>query len=225
VRSSRTLSSELELGLAGFTAQMRRKLADKLPERGDTWLTCRESELVNGLQTEMEELYRAVEAFRPDGKLAGNKHDIIDECVDVANQAFLLALRISGDINGEVMTRREREKPVGARFVGDTGEMTVIMKIYTRSAIGKLLPTRREVEDKISNLLLAEPRLDEGVDWDVHATSIPHVPPPDTMWTPPPCENCGRPSAGPQRRVGNAMRWTCSTKCCEELERRDDEAG
>lgn len=96
--ASRELSSELGLGLAGFVAQMERKLADKHREHVETWRTCRQAALVNRLQEETEELYRAVEAFRPDGKLAGNKEDIIGECVDVANQAFLLALRVANDL-------------------------------------------------------------------------------------------------------------------------------
>ena len=52
-------------------------------------------------QHEMEALgadVRHVEAFRPDGNLAGNKEDIVGECVDVANQAFLLALRVANDL-------------------------------------------------------------------------------------------------------------------------------
>jgi hypothetical protein len=124
--------------------------------------------------------------------------------------------------------RKERAEPLGARFIGDMGEVMVLMRIYTRSAMGKPLPTRREVENKISNLLLAEPRLDEGVDWDVAATSIPNFVHHEGGLVEEgmnPCENCGAPSTGPQRRVGNAMRWTCSTECCLELERRDNEAG
>jgi hypothetical protein len=55
-----------------------------------------------------------------------------------------------------------------------TDRHTIIMRIYVRSAVGKRLPTRREVENKVSDLLLGMPRLDEdGVDWDVSATSIP----------------------------------------------------
>lgn len=38
---------------------------------------------------------------------------------------------------------------------------------------------------------------------------------------PPPCFNCGKPSTGGARRVGLDMRFTCSTECCIEIERRD----
>jgi hypothetical protein len=61
---------------------------------------------------------------------------------------------------------------VSARLIGEAGHHDVHMRIYVRSPMGKDLPTQREVENKISDLLLAQPRLDEeGVDWDVSATS------------------------------------------------------
>jgi hypothetical protein len=61
---------------------------------------------------------------------------------------------------------------VSARLIGETGHYDVHMRIYVRSPQGKELPSRREVENRISDLLLDQPRLDEeGIDWDVSATS------------------------------------------------------
>lgn len=67
--------------------------------------------------------------------------------------------------------QQSRVQPLGARFIGDAGHHDIKMRIYVRSAMGKELPDQREVENKISDLLLALPRLDEGVDWDVSSTS------------------------------------------------------
>jgi hypothetical protein len=63
--------------------------------------------------------------------------------------------------------------PVGARHVGDTGHYDIKIRVYVRSGAGKELPEQRQVENKISDLLLAMPRLDEGAEWDVSATSLP----------------------------------------------------
>ena len=49
----------------------------------------------------------------------------------------------------------------------------VRMLVYVRHACPDTPPSRRDIENKISNLLLAMPRLDEGASWDVAATSIP----------------------------------------------------
>lgn len=48
----------------------------------------------------------------------------------------------------------------------------ITIRVYVRAKPGKL-PTKRDVENKISELLLAQPRLDDGADWDVSATSLP----------------------------------------------------
>ena len=70
---------------------------------------------------------------------------------------------------------RSRGRPdgaVSARLIGEAGHYDVHMRIYVRAPRGKDLPSRREVENRISDLLLDQPRLDEeGVDWDVSATS------------------------------------------------------
>jgi hypothetical protein len=63
--------------------------------------------------------------------------------------------------------------PIGARFVGDAGHYDIKMRVYVRSAMSKELPDQRQVENKISDLLLAMPRLDEGAEWDVSSTSLP----------------------------------------------------
>lgn len=62
---------------------------------------------------------------------------------------------------------------VNAKLVGEAGHYDVHMRIYVRAPMGKEMPSRREVENRISDLLLDQPRLDEeGVDWDVSATSL-----------------------------------------------------
>lgn len=53
-----------------------------------------------------------------------------------------------------------------------TDQHDITIRVYVRAKRGKL-PTKREVENKISDLLLAQPRLDDGADWDVSATSLP----------------------------------------------------
>jgi len=64
--------------------------------------------------------------------------------------------------------------PISATSIGETGHHDILLRVYVRSQKGEELPSKREVENKISNLLLAMPRLDEeGVAWDVSATSIP----------------------------------------------------
>lgn len=63
--------------------------------------------------------------------------------------------------------------PVGARYVGDAGHHDIHLRVYVRSAMGKDLPDQQQVEDRVSELLLAMPRLDEGADWDVSATMLP----------------------------------------------------
>jgi len=68
---------------------------------------------------------------------------------------------------------RSRKDPIGGRFLGGTADYTITMKVYVRSAIGQEVPDQRTVENKITSLLLAQPRLDEGAFWDVAATSIP----------------------------------------------------
>jgi hypothetical protein len=74
------------------------------------------------------------------------------------------------------VTKRTRDDgPVGARHVGDAGHHDIKIRVYVRSPMGKPLPSQRQVENKISDLLLAMPRLDDDPqpDWDVSATSIP----------------------------------------------------
>lgn len=71
----------------------------------------------------------------------------------------------------EIKTRPDGS--VGARFVGDAGHYDITLRVYVRSLLGKDLPDQRTVENKISDLLLALPRLDEGAEWDVSATSLP----------------------------------------------------
>jgi hypothetical protein len=68
---------------------------------------------------------------------------------------------------------KTRDRPVGARYVGDAGHYDIRLRIYVRSAKGETLPSKRDVENKISDLLLAQKRLDDGAKWDVSATSIP----------------------------------------------------
>lgn len=51
----------------------------------------------------------------------------------------------------------------------------ITMRVYVRAPEGRELPTQRSVEDMISSLLLAMPRLEEGAPWDVSATSLPET--------------------------------------------------
>lgn len=79
----------------------------------------------------------------------------------------------TGDLMIAQQSRPRPDGPVGARLIGEAGHYDIKMRIYVRSPSGKELPSQREVENRISDLLLDQPRLDEeGVDWDVSATSI-----------------------------------------------------
>lgn len=71
------------------------------------------------------------------------------------------------------IVKTRSDGPVGARHIGNTGYYDITMRVYVRSAMGKELPDQRQVENKISDLLLDMPRLDEGAEWDVSSTSLP----------------------------------------------------
>jgi hypothetical protein len=77
-----------------------------------------------------------------------------------------------GDLAIAQQSKTRPDGPIGTRHIGETGHIDVRMRIYVRSPTGRDLPGQREVENKISDMLLAQPRLDEGVDWDVSATSL-----------------------------------------------------
>jgi hypothetical protein len=62
---------------------------------------------------------------------------------------------------------------IPARYLGDSGHYDICLRVYVRASMGKDIPSQRMVENKISDLLLAMPRLDEGAEWDVSATSLP----------------------------------------------------
>ena len=58
-------------------------------------------------------------------------------------------------------------------IVGETHHYDILMRVYVRSYRGLVLPDKRAVENRISDLLLSMPRLDTGTEWDVSATSLP----------------------------------------------------
>jgi hypothetical protein len=46
------------------------------------------------------------------------------------------------------------------------------IRVYTRAPEGKNPPSKQDVENKICDLILAMPRIDNGSEWDVIATSL-----------------------------------------------------
>jgi hypothetical protein len=68
-------------------------------------------------------------------------------------------------------TRPDGDIP--ARYLGDAGHYDICMRVYVRAPMGANIPSQQTVENKISDLLLAMPRLDKGAPWDVSATSLP----------------------------------------------------
>jgi hypothetical protein len=68
-------------------------------------------------------------------------------------------------------TRPDGDVP--ARYVGDAGHYDICIRVYVRAPMGENIPSQRVVENRISDLLLAMPRLDEGAKWDVSATALP----------------------------------------------------
>jgi len=50
------------------------------------------------------------------------------------------------------------------------------IRVYITARAHDYIPTQREAENRIADLLLAMPRLEEGADWHVHATSLPEQP-------------------------------------------------
>ena len=69
--------------------------------------------------------------------------------------------------------RTRSDGSIPASIVGDAGHYDIVLRVYWRSQRGKDGPNQRDVENRISDLLLAMPRLDTGADWDVSATSLP----------------------------------------------------
>jgi len=54
----------------------------------------------------------------------------------------------------------------------ETDQHDITIRVYVRAKKGRL-PTKRDVENYISTTLLSGPRLCDGDDWDVSATSLP----------------------------------------------------
>lgn len=81
---------------------------------------------------------------------------------------------------------------IPASIVGDAGHYDIRIRVYVRSYRGEDLPSRRDVENRIADLLLAMPRLDTGAKWDVSATSLPGAKDEDDiqLLTDPPEDRC-----------------------------------
>lgn len=94
------------------------------------------------------------------------------------------------------------------------------MNVFVRSVENATLPSQRDVENRISSLLLNMPRLCKGVGWDVSGTSLPPI---TEKLGELPCEYCGRLCKGPRRKVRGVLRWACSYYCYKQLSMVHDE--